>query len=195
MKLYNGPTSPFGRKASVVYRELGLAVEEVTIDVYTAEFLDALNPLRQIPTLELDDGRPLYGSTVIALYFIALAERQDVCPEEQKWDILTACALCDGLMEAVLQRRMETLRPDGEKSPSAIAKLETRAERAVSSLAAGLHRFEGNGLRLDRIATVCALEYTSFRLSSDWKTLHPSLAAWAEAYGKHRGFVATRPKS
>ncbi len=194
MKLYNGPTSPFGRKVSVLYRELGLPVDEITIDVYSSEFLDGINPLRQIPTLELDDGRPIYDSTVIALYLVELAGRADVFPDDQRWDVLTFCAMCDGLMEAVLQRRMETLRPDGEKSPSTIAKLEARANRTVSNLAAQLHRIEGNGLRLDRIAAVCALEYVGFRLSDDWRTLHPSLAAWCEAYGRHPGFAATRPK-
>ncbi|HKQ94888.1 MAG TPA: hypothetical protein VJS40_04715, partial [Aestuariivirgaceae bacterium] len=74
-------------------------------------------------------------------------------------------------------------------------KLETRANRGVSSLAAHLHRIEGNGLRLDRIAAVCALEYVSFRLSDDWRTLHPSLAAWCDAYGRIPGFAATRPKN
>jgi glutathione S-transferase len=195
MKLYNGPTSPFGRKVSVLYRELGLPVNEVAIDVYSAEFLDALNPLRQIPTLELDDGRAIYDSMVISLYLVSVAGRGDVLPEEQRWDILTFCAMCDGVMEAVLQRRMETLRPQGEKSPSVITKLETRASRGVSNLAAQLHRIEGNGLRLDRIAAVCALEYVSFRLSDDWRTLHPSLAAWCEAYGRIPGFAATRPNS
>ena len=65
MILYNGPTSPFGRTARVVSLELEIPVEERIIDVYAATFLDPLNPLRQIPTLVLDDGRAIYDSREI----------------------------------------------------------------------------------------------------------------------------------
>ncbi len=195
MRLYNGPTSPFGRKVAVLYRELGLAVEEVEIDVYRAEFLDVLNPLRQIPTLELPTGGAMFDSTVISLYLIELASRPDVLPEPNKWDILTSCSLCNGLMEAVLQRRMETLRPEKERSPSVIDKLEVRIRRAVSSLAAALERFNGDQLRLDRIAAACALDYTSFRFGSEWKEQHPSLAAWCASHTARPSFEATRPKA
>jgi len=195
MRLYNGPTSPFGRKVAVLYRELGLAVEEVEIDVYRAEFFDVLNPLRQIPTLELPTGGAMFDSTVISLYLIELASRPDVLPEPNKWDILTSCSLCNGLMEAVLQRRMETLRPEKERSPSVIDKLEVRIRRAVSSLAATLERFNGDQLRLDRIAAACALDYTSFRFGSEWKEQHPSLAAWCASHTARPSFEATRPKA
>jgi glutathione S-transferase len=195
MRLYNGPTSPFGRKVAILCRELGLAVEEVVIDVYNAEFLDALNPLRQIPTLELPTGKAVYDSGIISLYLIELANRPDLLPDTVKWEALTTCALCDGLMEAVLQRRMETLRPEKERSPAAIEKLETRIRRTVSSLAASLDRFNGDQLRLDRIAAACALEYTSFRFGSEWKEQHPSLSAWCEAFTARPSFEATRPKA
>jgi glutathione S-transferase len=193
MRLYNGPTSPFGRKVSVLYRELGLAVEEVEIEVYKAEFLDALNPLRQIPTLELPNGQAIFDSTVISLYFMELANRPDLLPETDKWRLFTTCSLCDGLMETVLQRRMETLRPEPERSADTIEKLELRIGRTVSSLAASLDRFSGDQLRLDRIAAACALEYTSFRFGPEWKGQHPSLSAWCEAFAARPSFSATAP--
>jgi glutathione S-transferase len=194
MRLYNGPTSPFGRKTSVLYRELGLAVEEVEIEVYNAEFLDALNPLRQIPTLELPNGQAIFDSTVISLYFMELANRPDLLPEADKWRIFTTCSLCDGLMETVLQRRMETLRPEPERSADAIEKLELRIGRTVASLAASLDRFSGDQLRLDRIAAACALEYTSFRFAAEWKAQHPSLSAWCEAFAARPSFSVTAPR-
>ena len=45
--LYTGPSSPFGRMASVVIRETGAPIEEQVVDVYAATFLDTFNPLRQ----------------------------------------------------------------------------------------------------------------------------------------------------
>jgi glutathione S-transferase len=195
MRLYNGPTSPFGRKVGVLYRELGLMVEEIEIDVYAAEFLDALNPLRQIPTLELPDGRAVYDSSVISLYLMELAARPDLLPQEIKFNVLTTCALADGLMETVLQRRMESLRAEKERSAAAISKLEVRIRRALAALAASLDRFSGDGLRLDRIAAACALEYTDFRFGSDWREQHPSLSAWCHAFVARPSFAATKPKS
>jgi glutathione S-transferase len=194
MRLYNGPTSPFGRKVAVLYRELGLAVEEKEIDIHSSDFLDPLNPLRQIPTLEIPNGGAIFDSTVISLYFIELANRGDLLPAELKWEVLTTCALSDGTMEAVLQRRMENLRPESKRSAQAIEKLETRILRAVGMLAASLDRFSGDQLRLDRIAVACALEYTSFRFNDDWKTQHPSLAAWCDAFTARPSFIDTRPR-
>ena len=195
MRLYNGPTSPFGRKVAVLYRELGLAVEEKEIDVYAADFLDPLNPLRQIPTLEIPNGGAIFDSTVISLYFIEIANRHDVLPAELKWEVLTTCALSDGTMEAVLQRRMESLRSESERSAKAIEKLEARIVRAIGMLAASLDRFSGDQLRLDRIAAACALEYTSFRFNDAWKTQHPSLASWCEAFTARLSFAETRPRA
>ena len=193
MRLYNGPTSPFGRKVAVLYRELGLAVEEKEIDVYSADFLDLLNPLRQIPTLELPNGGAIVDSMVISLYLIELANREDVLPPELKWEVLTICALSDGTMEAVLQRRMESLRPESERSGKVMEKLEARIIRAIAALAASLDRFSGDQLRLDRIAVACALEYTSFRFNDTWKALHPSLASWCDAFTARPSFTETRP--
>jgi glutathione S-transferase len=195
MRLYNGPTSPFGRKVSVLYRELGLAVEEKEIDVYSVDFLDPLNPLRQIPTLEIPNGGAIFDSTVISLYFIELANRDDVLPAELKWEVLTTCALSDGAMEAVLQRRMETLRPESERSAKVMDKLEGRTVRAIGTLAASLDRFSGDQIRLDRIAVACALEYTSFRFNDAWKAQHPSLASWCDAFTARPSFTDTRPRA
>jgi glutathione S-transferase len=194
MRLYNGPTSPFGRKVAILYRELGLAVEEKEIDVYNSEFLDTLNPLRQIPTLELANGKAIFDSTVISLYLIDLASRDDVLPAELKWEVLTTCALSDGTMEAVLQRRMESLQPEHERSAQLMQRLETRVDRSIRKLAASLERFSGDQLRLDRIAVACALEYTTFRFTDVWKSQHPSLAAWCEAFSARPSFQETRPR-
>lgn len=57
--LSSGNTSPFGPMTRVVGLELGIPVDECQIDVYTAAFLDALNPLRQIPTLQTESGEVL----------------------------------------------------------------------------------------------------------------------------------------
>lgn len=193
MLLYNGPTSPFGRMARAVGLELGLAVEERTIDVYGAEFLDAINPLRQIPTLVLDDGTPLYDSRVICRHFDALAggrllPRRDGLDVERRW------ALAIGVMEAGLQRRMEILRPSSEKSPGFILKQEARVLRALSALEHEAAAVEAAGVRMDTLALAVALEYTDYRFTRQWRERCPRLAHWLEAFAGRASLLATRPR-
>ncbi len=193
MKLYNGPTSPFGRKVRVVALELGVTLEVQSIDVYSAEFLDALNPLRQIPTLQLDDGSALYDSDVIIDYLDSVSEQPTLVPAEDRHRLLTRVALCNGLMEAVLQRVMEQRRPESERSPAFVEKLEGRADRALAELESEAAEISAGDLCLDQITTACALEYVDFRYRRDWRADMPILAGWLARFAERPSMRATRP--
>ena len=65
--LYNGPTSPFGRKVKIVSIVQEIDLEEKIINVYEADFLDKSNPLRKIPTL-LINNLSIIDSDNICLY-------------------------------------------------------------------------------------------------------------------------------
>lgn len=194
MILFNGPTSPFGRMTRVVALELELPVEEKAIDVYSAEFLDAHNPLRQIPTLLLADGRAIYDSRVICAYFDSISGRPSLFPPSDRWGTEVRTALAVGLMEAGLQRRMEIVRPDGEKSTGVIAKLEFRMDRAIDKLETMADEIGAGDLRMDQIATACALEYTDFRRGSDWRRRCPRLVAWLDGFSQRGSMAQTRPR-
>ncbi len=191
--LYNGPTSPFGRTARVVSLELGIAVEERVVDVYTAEFLDALNPLRQIPTLVTEAGAPIYDSRVICRYFDAMSGKPSLIPSERSWEIETRWSLALGVMEAGLQRRMEVLLPEGEKNSAKISKLETRIDRALLQLNRESEAFRDAGVRMDAIAIAVALEYIDFRYTTEWRQRCTGLAAWLEGFGRRHSMIQTRP--
>lgn len=191
--LYNGPTSPFGRMTRVVGLELGIPVEERQIDVYTAEFLDPINPLRQIPTLETEDGEVLYDSRVICRWFDSISGRGKLIPADRQWEVERRWALAIGVMEAGLQRRMEILRPAGEKSAAQITKLEVRIDRALDRLEHEASDLRDAGLRMDAVATAVALEYTDLRFTREWRSRCPQLAAWLAAFGARPSFVQTRP--
>lgn len=192
--LYGGPTSPFARMARVVSLELQLDVEERIIDVYRAEFLDALNPLRQIPTLVTETGAVLYDSRVICMYFDAVSGRPSLQPAERRWEIETRWALAIGVMEAGLQRRMELIRPDGEKSPAAMAKLEVRIRRGLERLERDADAFCSDEARMDSIAVAVALEYTDFRYTRDWRISCPRLGTWLEVFARRPSMLQTRPQ-
>jgi glutathione S-transferase len=56
LKLLSDATTPFGRKVVVAAIERSIPLEEIFVPLDGTGPLDAVNPLRQIPTLVLPDG-------------------------------------------------------------------------------------------------------------------------------------------
>ncbi|HLM36146.1 MAG TPA: glutathione S-transferase family protein [Gaiellaceae bacterium] len=73
MVLYDSPISGNCYKVRLLLAHLGLEVERREVDVVDRsnrrEWLGELNPARRVPTLVLDDGRPLAESNAILWYF------------------------------------------------------------------------------------------------------------------------------
>jgi glutathione S-transferase len=73
MLLYNSPVSGNCFKVRLLLGQLGLAYETVDVSVVDRtgreELLGELNPGLRVPTLVLDDGRPLAESNAILWYF------------------------------------------------------------------------------------------------------------------------------
>jgi glutathione S-transferase len=73
MLLYNSAVSGNCYKVRLVLAQLGLEYEEVEVSVVDRsnrpELLGGLNPALRVPTLVLDDGRPLAESNAILWYF------------------------------------------------------------------------------------------------------------------------------
>jgi glutathione S-transferase len=70
--LYDSAVSGNCYKVRLLLAHLGVAYERRNVDVVDRtgrEFLDGLNPARRVPTLVLDDGRPLAESNAILWYF------------------------------------------------------------------------------------------------------------------------------
>jgi len=194
MILYNGPTSPFGRSVKVTMLELGLPVEERAIEVYTAEFLDKKNPLRQIPTLELADGTAIFDSRIICRYFDSISGRETLYPKADYWNLETRISIAIGITEAGLQRRMEVIRPEGEKSPAFIQKQEARIDRAIDHLETLADKLTGEPLAMDQIVIACALAYTDFRYKDGWRQRCPKLDRWSREFAQRPSMLASQPK-
>jgi glutathione S-transferase len=70
--LYDSAVSGNCYKVRLLLAHLGLDYERRDVDVVNRsgrEFLDGLNPAKRVPTLVLDDGRPLAESNAILWYF------------------------------------------------------------------------------------------------------------------------------
>lgn len=83
MLLYDSPVSGNCYKVRLLLTHLGIPVERQTVDVVDRsnrdELLGDLNPAQRVPTLVLDDGRPLAESGAI-LWF--LGEETRFVPED-----------------------------------------------------------------------------------------------------------------
>ena len=191
--LYNGPTSPFGRKVKIVSIVQEIDLEEKIINVYEADFLDKSNPLRKIPTL-LINNLSIIDSDNICLYFDSITNKKSLFPKDRYWQIMSLTSLANGLMEAVLERFMEISRPDHEQSKKFINKLETRTLRTINWLENHWNNYNEGHLTMDKIAIACALDYTSFRFNNKWKSDKSNLGKWFDNFLKNEFMKSTSPK-
>ena len=84
MLLYDSPVSGNCYKVRLLLAHLGLAYERRAVDVVDRsnrrELLGDLNPALRVPTLVLDDGRPLAESNAILMY---LGEGSPYVPDDR----------------------------------------------------------------------------------------------------------------
>ena len=180
LKLLSDATTPFGRKAVVAALERSVPLEEIFVPLDGTGPLDAVNPLRQIPTLVLADGRSIYDSDVIVDYLDTCHDAEPLIPAADRIGVLTRMALGNGLIEATLLRRIETVRVKHEQSAAFIAKMEQRIKRALRALDAqvGTMKIVSDRVRADQITVACALGYVDFRFTDAWRSDHQALAQW-----------------
>jgi len=201
MKLYYSPASPFARKVLMTAAEVGVLdrIEVVAATVLPTApnaTVAALNPLMQVPTLELDDGSSLYDSKVICEY-LDWEFNGHVFPREgaRRWNALRTNALADGIMNAALLIRYEvTARPEALRWGAWI-------DGQRRKIAQGLDQFDahppagGDALDIGGIAVACALGYLGFRFADDrWLDGRPRLKAWFDAIAQRESFVQTVPR-
>ncbi len=193
MILFNGPNTPFGRMALATALELQVEVENKVIDVYSSEFLDAINPLRQIPALLLNDGRAIFDSRVICGFLGALRPGDRLVPRDD-WDVQTRWSLAIGLMEASVARTMELRRPTATRSETVITNHDRRIVRAIAGLEAASAELCTGEPRIDRLAVAVALEYIDFRSVCEWRSHAPELARWLGNEAARPCLAASRPR-
>jgi glutathione S-transferase len=196
IKLRYSPGSPFGRKAALAARILGLEKEVAFVGTEDDpdERLRKLNPLGKIPLLVLDDDTTIFDSPVILEYFDHLAGGGKILPRETKarFRALTLAALADGMLDACVaisyEGRWHT--PEGV-SQKWLAHQQGKIDAAVDKL-------EGEPpagpVDVGQIALVCALEFLDKRNEGRWRAGHPKLVAWLENFARTVPAYAKQPQ-
>ena len=193
LTLYNGPNSPFGRKAKITAIFHKIQLEEKIIKVQESEFLDNFNPLRKIPTLVINNNQTIIDSDNICLYFDKISSIETLFKKENYWQIMSTMSVANGIMESVLERRMELIRPSNEQSKGFINKQEIRTFRTINWLEKNWDNYEKK-ISMDQIAIAVALEYTKFRFTDSWSKDCQKLNEWLSDFNSNDFMKLTIPK-
>ena len=193
LTLYNGPNSPFGRKAKITAIFHKIQLEEKIIKVQESEFLDNFNPLRKIPTLVINNNQTIIDSDNICLYFDKISSIETLFKKENYWQIMSTISVANGIMESVLERRMELIRPSNEQSKGFINKQEIRTFRTINWLEKNWDNYEKK-ISMDQIAIAVALEYTKFRFTDSWSKDCQKLNEWLSDFNSNDFMKLTIPK-
>ncbi|MGF6167981.1 glutathione S-transferase [Pseudomonas moraviensis] len=203
MTLYHNILSPFVRKVMVLLHETGqqdrVALQDCVLSpVSPNPALIADNPLSKIPALRLADGNVIHDSRVILEYLDQQHVGNPLIPREgaARWRRLTLASMADGIMDASVMVRYETvLRPvekhwdewldaQRDKIRRALAVLENEAIAELTS------HFD-----VAAISVACALGYLDLRFPDmDWRAANPQLANWYFEVSQRPSMLATMPK-
>jgi len=197
VKLHFSPTSPYVRKvrACAITRGIDNQIELVPTDANASppEFV-ANNPLSKVPALVTDDGVALFDSPVICEYLDTVGDALPMFPSHgaARWRALKYQAMADGILDASVPRRGELAKPQDEGRKAWIARQEAAVDRTLDALETDPpHRIVDIG----SLAVACALGYLDFRFAAQpWRSTHPKLAAWYEAFAQNPGIANTAPK-
>jgi glutathione S-transferase len=203
MKLLSSPASPFARKVRIVLAEKRIDCDIEKVDVQPLENpVNAHNPLGKIPTLVLDDGTALFDSRVIVEFLDNASPIARLIPEDnrervavRRWE-----ALADGVLDAGLLVRYESLRPQNEQSASWTGKQAARMRRGLAQLQANLGDkpwCQGERYTLADIALGCCLGWIGFRQPGgiDWRAEYKGLAKHYDKLMERPAFADTVPSS
>ena len=137
LKLFYASASPYARKVRVLISEKGIESSVALQSCLPFEKpvdLVALNPLSKVPCLVLEDGTALYDSPFICEYLDQLSAPELLPPSGQdRWVTLGRQALADGILDAGVSVRLESLRAETERSPAWITRQTEVVDRSLNS--------------------------------------------------------------
>jgi glutathione S-transferase len=180
--------------ACAIVRGLDSRIEQhVTNPHASPADLIANNPVSKVPCLVTDDGLPLFGSQLICEYLDSLGEELPLFPGHgaPRWRALKFQSMGDGILDAAVPCRGEQGKPREDARDAQIERYKAAISRTVAALEADPpHKHVDIG----SITVACALGYLDFRFASDpWRTGHPKLTAWYEAFAQNKGLAETAP--
>jgi glutathione S-transferase len=203
MKLLGSFASPYTRKVRVALAEKKIEYDFERVDVQPIDNpVNAHNPLGKIPALVLDDGTALYDSRVIVEFLDAVSPISRLIPDDtrpraavRRWE-----ALADGVLDAALLVRYESLREKRERSSAWTDKQLARMRRGLQQMSAELGErafCHGERYSLADIAVGCCIGWLGFRKPAevDWHAEYPALAQHYRKLMERPAFADSVPQA
>ena len=201
MKLIGSLTSPYVRKARIVFAEKKIEVPLIQENVWSQDTkIMQANPLGKVPCLVMDDGGAMFDSRVIVEYADTLSPGNKLIPSsgKERAAVKTWEALADGILDASVLARLEaTWRPDEQKSQAWIDRQLHKVDISLKAMSNGLGESEwcfGNQMSLADISVGCALDYLIFRFpNNQWQASYPNLNRLYKKLMARPSFANTTP--
>lgn len=202
MKLLASLASPYTRKVRIVLAEKKIDCDMELVDVAPVDNLvNRHNPLGKIPTLVLGDGTALYDSRVIVEFLDGKSPISRLIPDKLRDRVAVRRleALADGVLDAGLLVRYESLRAENERSQAWTDKQLARMKRGMAQMASEVAErpwCHGERYSLADIALGCCLGWLDFRKPGgvDWLAEYPGLAKHYEKLMARPAFADTAPQ-
>ncbi|HEU5136470.1 MAG TPA: glutathione S-transferase [Steroidobacteraceae bacterium] len=196
MKLLYQTHSPYARKALVFAHEAGLAgnlevIHQETSPTVRNERVFAENPLGKVPVLIRPGSTAIFDSDVICAYLDTLHGGRKLIPEsgERRWHALRVQAVAQGMCEAGILVRWETVRrPEHLRYPALrdghVGKLTTSYDWLER------HLDVESPVHIGHIAVATALGWLEFRALASFRG-RARLAEWFDQFATRPSMQAT----
>ena len=199
MKLFHSGTSPYVRKVMLVLHHTR-QLDRVELVPGSGTPLEPnaatikANPLGKVPCLVTDDGQTIYDSRVICRYLDDRTKSGLYPAGDALFPMLTAEALADGIIDAVLLTAYEwRLRPEDKRYQPWVDGQVAKVERGLAVMETNELVLEG-ALNAAKIAAGAALGYVDMRQGGlGWRDRCPKLAAWYAKFAETPEMKATAP--
>lgn len=202
MKLFYSTTSPYARKTRAVLREKGMLgqVEEVLVNPWSEDDADvaelrAINPLGKVPALIGPAGESYFDSRVICAFLDAQSGNRPLIPQggEERFRVLRAEALADGVLDAAVNIVIEGRRPAEKQSDAMLERCAAGITRSLQAMSEALP-YLPKDITLGHIAFAVALGYLDFRVAHlRWRERHVGLSQWYEELSARPSLSETAP--
>jgi glutathione S-transferase len=200
MRLYASQFSSFARKIRVLLIEKRVPHEVKIVNLWEPNELQAVNPLGKVPALQLDDGRVLISSPLIADYLDSrFPEPRFIPPDaEARLEARQLEGLADGAMEAISAILYEMrFHDEGKRSDAWIEHQRGKFAAALEVLEKRLARhawLAGEAVTVGDIAIACHLAFIRLRMPDAAPAArYPGLARLCSALEARESFKSTAP--
>ena len=170
MKLYNAAFSPFGRKVVLYANLLGIkTITEERIDIFNPPpGYEKINPLFKLPALQLGMNDVIYDSPLICQYLEEVCSERHILPlqGQKRWFQLRLQALADGVMDAAILRRLESVRAKVHFDEKFDQRQNQKIIHGLKDLNDAVSHFSDDWQKfgIGELAALCAKGYLDFRL-------------------------------